>query len=304
MLSSVTLVGFTGDLYWAFDLFSHFRVQYYLIGGVVFVFALLVRSGKAATLALFLVMVNGICIVPYSDVTSLFTGAEHTPSSQKAVNLNLSMKNTDYQAVSNFLRAESPDIAAFQEVTGDWHNFLDTMDDLYPYRIIRHYPRQHGLAILSKVPLSNFRESFYAEGSFPIMSVTVNFPEMAVSLLVTHFRDPSNQLAAKIRDQSMTGLIDRIKVIDGPLILMADLNMTPWSRFFKRLADDVMLEAQAQRSPATWPTFFWPMRIPIDYILTRGSIRILKKWTGPYVGSDHFPLVASFRLQRKKMPTD
>jgi endonuclease/exonuclease/phosphatase (EEP) superfamily protein YafD len=43
---------------------------------------------------------------------------------------------------------------------------------------------------------------------------------------------------------------------------------------------------------------YFLMRIPIDHCLFSPGIRILSKEVGPRVGSDHFPVIVDFLIER------
>lgn len=46
----------------------------------------------------------------------------------------------------------------------------------------------------------------------------------------------------------------------------------------------------------SWPAGFRPLAIPIDHCLTSSGLRIDSRGMGPYIGSDHFPLVVDLEI--------
>ncbi|EIM28135.1 metal-dependent hydrolase [Microvirga lotononidis] len=86
-----------------------------------------------------------------------------------------------------------------------------------------------------------------------------------------------------------------------PVLLVGDLNATPRSRAYRRLASH-LCDAQAQiRLPRPRPTF--PSRLPmlrIDHVFVSRSVRVLRVETVrtplARVASDHLPLLVEFEI--------
>ena len=77
-------------------------------------------------------------------------------------------------------------------------------------------------------------------------------------------------------------------------ILMGDFNTTPWSATFRDLPGN---RAGDPRFSATWPTFFPALGISIDHILASDNLELVEFKVLESVGSDHYPLMAKFRLK-------
>lgn len=77
-------------------------------------------------------------------------------------------------------------------------------------------------------------------------------------------------------------------------ILMGDFNTTPWSATFRDLPGK---RAGDPRFSATWPTFFPALGISIDHILASDNLELVEFKVLESVGSDHYPLMAKFRLK-------
>jgi endonuclease/exonuclease/phosphatase family metal-dependent hydrolase len=72
--------------------------------------------------------------------------------------------------------------------------------------------------------------------------------------------------------------------------------MTAWSKAHASFLSETALAASPTRLP-TWPA--WPLTLPqfqIDHLLATPGLAIERQATGPYVGSDHLPLVSIVRL--------
>ncbi len=74
--------------------------------------------------------------------------------------------------------------------------------------------------------------------------------------------------------------------------MIGDLNLTPFSPFFKELLERSGL-ADARKPlglHVTWPTMSLPVWIPIDHCLAGTGLRIGEVRRGRDLGSDHYPL--------------
>ena len=74
--------------------------------------------------------------------------------------------------------------------------------------------------------------------------------------------------------------------------------ISPWSPHFRDI-----LVATGRRNAAdgygwipTWPEWFAPARIPIHNMPVSSGVAITRITRGPFVGSDHFPVVADLQL--------
>jgi len=104
----------------------------------------------------------------------------------------------------------------------------------------------------------------------------------------TWYRDDQLRAAAKF-------LANKPK----PSILLGDLNVTPWSSPFQHLLRQGGLRDTAIGFGIhpTWPSYLWPMRIPIDHCLVSPGLRATKREVGRNVGSDHFPLLIELEFE-------
>ncbi len=118
-----------------------------------------------------------------------------------------------------------------------------------------------------------------------------------LTVVGTHIARPSRTPALHAREtEAMAQLIRRI---DGSVVLVGDLNSSPWSYSFRSLKAQTGLVTARALTPS-WPA--WPINVPqvaLDHILVSQDLAFVESKTGPAVGSDHLPVLA--RL--KRVPT-
>jgi endonuclease/exonuclease/phosphatase (EEP) superfamily protein YafD len=96
------------------------------------------------------------------------------------------------------------------------------------------------------------------------------------------------------------------------VIVIGDLNATPWSYAFSRLLRDADLidSTRGFGVQPTWRTRYgpvggmpaWPLQIPIDHCLHSAGLATIAREIGPACGSNHFPLLVVLRFTASAVP--
>ena len=86
-----------------------------------------------------------------------------------------------------------------------------------------------------------------------------------------------------------------------PVLVLGDLNASPWSSHFRRFLRDSGLRdsAQGRGVQPTWPAGMPWLWIPIDHCLHSPQLQVVARHVGPNLGSDHYPVVVDFVVNRK-----
>jgi endonuclease/exonuclease/phosphatase (EEP) superfamily protein YafD len=81
-------------------------------------------------------------------------------------------------------------------------------------------------------------------------------------------------------------------------ILVADLNITPWSPRYDVIESQTGLRNAARSLGylGTWPASPALLRIPIDHCLVSDSFAVQHVEVGPDIGSDHLPLIVDISI--------
>jgi endonuclease/exonuclease/phosphatase (EEP) superfamily protein YafD len=84
----------------------------------------------------------------------------------------------------------------------------------------------------------------------------------------------------------------------GPVVLLGDLNCTPWSPAFDRLqaAAGLRDSGRGRGLHPTWLSAMPFIGLPIDHVLVGPGIGVRGRRVGPDIGSDHRPVVADLVL--------
>jgi endonuclease/exonuclease/phosphatase (EEP) superfamily protein YafD len=83
-----------------------------------------------------------------------------------------------------------------------------------------------------------------------------------------------------------------------PLVVVGDLNVSPFSPQFRHLLEEGRLRSAADGFgwQPTWPSFLLPAGIQIDHALVSPAVTVKAFSRGPFDGSDHRPIVVDVLL--------
>jgi endonuclease/exonuclease/phosphatase (EEP) superfamily protein YafD len=290
-----TVAGFFGRYAWWMDLASHFRVQYFAASVALCAADLLMRRRRYAVLWVALAAANAATIAP------LYARGRQAPDDGgpvlRAMLCNVHTANTNAGLVVAAVRKEMPDLMVFEEIDNRWLRDLRALTNRYPYCIASPRGDNFGIALFSRLPLAG-AEVLYIGGEVPSVRATVEFRGHRVTFVGTHPLPPAIPVCAAARDQQMRAMADYLRSVRGPLVLLGDLNMTPWSAHFREFvrATGFSDSERGWGVQPSWPSQLWFMRIPIDHCLHREGVRIVNRRIGDRVGSDHYPLIVDLSL--------
>ena len=101
---------------------------------------------------------------------------------------------------------------------------------------------------------------------------------------------------SRLRDSQLGAIPAVLEELDAPVLLLGDLNASPWSYPFRHLLRDSGLRdgSLGKGFQPTWPAWMFLLWIPIDHCLYSTGIQVIDKRIGGHVGSDHYPVVVEF----------
>jgi endonuclease/exonuclease/phosphatase (EEP) superfamily protein YafD len=305
LYAAATLAASFGRSWWLFELVTHFRPHLFL-AGVIFTIIFLSGGWRLlAGVAIALAMLNAAPLLSY--LTSIATEARAAQSATEArafrvLTLNLYHRHADMAAVANLIRAEQPDAVLLTElIPGHWPA-LARLADVLPYRVHAAARGSGNLMLLSRWPVSQPAVHGPVAHANPILEARLCAPEDAdncVTVIGLHASLPFHGKAVW-RNQVLDHAARRAKAAGGRVILMGDLNCTPWSPYFEDLlaVGGLADAAKGNGLAATWRSRVPVIGLPIDHVLVGSAITVLGRRVGPDVGSDHLPVIADLAFSR------
>lgn len=279
-----------GHLAWWLELFTHFRVQYAVWLAVGCLALLWLRRPGLALAALALAAVNAAPLLYYHA-----SGPSPPPATGpefRAVLLNVFYLNDSHERVLSYVRRAGPDAAVFLEATGGWVEALRSLEDVLPYQA-----RVGEIFVASRRPLTGLRSAPLAPGGADAVLFESATEGFSLTLIGAHLDWPLGPRASAVRDRQLQALADLGRAVEGPRLVLADLNTTAYSPVFRAfLARSRLGDCAAGRGlKATWPARFPPLFLQIDHCLRGPGLEVTRLETGPYLGSDHYPLEVTVR---------
>jgi endonuclease/exonuclease/phosphatase (EEP) superfamily protein YafD len=119
-----------------------------------------------------------------------------------------------------------------------------------------------------------------------------------VNVVTTHPPVPFSPHFANVYQAYIRTLGQLRKQMQGPVVLIGDLNTTPWSAHYRQLLMATQLHDARTGFGIrpTWPTYFPVFFIPIDHVYVSPDLIPITLETGNYNGSDHLPIYTELRV--------
>lgn len=289
-----SIIGFGGRLHFLLDLFAHFRLIYAvsLLAGCVIAFF----QKRRKLLALWAVglLINLLAMGP------LFLSPKVQPltsQSQKlrVMSVNVLRKNDQKLAVVDAVIQADPDIVIAVEVDQPWAQaFQKALGDGWPHSLVADRFDNYGILIYSKWPLIK-AETFESLVAYvPTIRAEVQLQNASIVVYGVHTFPPLSDFNAIALQTQLADIAERVTGESLPVVVMGDLNSTPWSAYFKKFLKQAnLVDSQKGFGPqSSWPSNFPYFGLPIDHVLTSPMVITKTRRIGSYNGSDHFPVTA------------
>ena len=291
----VTLAGLTAFGYLArwvplAELTTHFT-HLYLVCAVAGVFVAAGYHARITTaLAALLVFVHAVVVLPWY-FGKPEASADRTPN-LKILSANVLTLNPSKDAFLELVREWDPDVIFVQEFDRAWLEALRVLEGEYPYSVQEPRADNFGIALCSRIPLTNARVNEFADAGIPGIRADLIVNGRLVTLLNLHTWPPAGRRYTAVRNAQLEALTSYVNVQEGLVIVAGDFNMAMWSPQYKRMERRTGLHS-ARRGfgiVPTWPAMLPLLKIPIDHCLVSEEIVVLGFRAGPDIGSDHLPL--------------
>jgi endonuclease/exonuclease/phosphatase (EEP) superfamily protein YafD len=303
-LLAATLCATAARHLWLFDLAVHFRVQYAALGLVGFILLLAVRCPAWALLALAVAAYNAmyaspaLVTHPVSLPRMAGEAASGDPVRLRIASINVFYANGDHRRVLDFIRRERPDAVVLLEMNADWRRALAPLEKDYPQRYQTTGPAGRGVTFWSRLPRKDVGVLPIGVRAEPAIQATLQLQGRELRVFSVHATWPITPGSAGRRNLQLARLADQARAVTLPLVVVGDMNVSPFSPYFQRLLADGGLHSAAEGFgwQGTWPTFMPPAGIQIDHALVSSRVAVEHFARGSTVGSDHLPIVADLVL--------
>lgn len=226
---------------------------------------------------------------------------------------NVRFVNEDSSALLAQIERYDPDLLALHEYSPSIIAALDgQLSARYPFKWVRP-----GRGLYSRYPIDN-QQWIATPGSYGggAQQVSLAVDGRHLTLISAHpsappiraWYPPGLPLAIPMQvdytahRKQMAAILAELEQVEGPVILVGDLNITDQHPLYRQLTAEMGLrDAHLERGRGLGFTFNPFLRFPIaawriDFILHSQELGVVNLEVGSYAGSDHKPLVATIGL--------
>jgi endonuclease/exonuclease/phosphatase (EEP) superfamily protein YafD len=301
-LVPLTLMRFVGRAY-PWELFTHFQVQYLVAAAVAALVLAGLRHWWWSAVAVGCLAVAATAVLPYlaapSGAAAHASAGTRPRPTLRLLLANVLVGNRAHDRVVGFARAADADVLVFQEVDEAWVAALDELKAEYPYTVSEPQEDCTGLAVFSRLALSDTEVVSPGGTGRATVVLHLSVGGRPVSIVATHPSNPGGPAALARRNAQLDGVGAFARGLEGPVILIGDLNVTMWSPCYRRFRERAGLTNARHGFGVlpSWPAFLPAiLRIPIDHCLVSDDVVVTDCRLGPRVGSDHLPLLVDVSL--------
>jgi endonuclease/exonuclease/phosphatase (EEP) superfamily protein YafD len=299
-LAIVGLASFLGSWWGPLDLLSHFRPQWAAASLVAVLVALHAASRVGAVLSLCLLAAHTLPLAPY--LAGIGSARSVAQTEVRVMTLNLRNRHASADSFRALIEAEDPDIVLLTELPQDETPLLQAVGDRYPQRTASRRGSPFDVVLLSRWTVETWSADRSVTTFLPVLTARLCDPSSSTRCLTVvglHAARPFGSGADGQKAQ-LSLVVDAVKAVPtGRVVVLGDLNLTPWSATFRRFVREAGLSDNPRERGlvATWLSRFPLFGLALDHVLAGHGVEIVQSRVGRDVGSDHFAVTAHLALR-------
>ncbi len=211
------------------------------------------------------------------------------------ISANVFQKNRQADKLLELLPKYQPDVLLLLETNQWWVDQMKGLESDYPYHRTIPLENTYGMALYSKLPLSQVEIKYVIQEDVPSIHGMISLSEgTLVKFHCLHPKPPtpSEESSSAPRDAELMIIAKSSGFNDRPTIVIGDLNDVAWShttRLFQRVSR--LLDPRIGRGFYNTFNADMPMlRWPLDHIFHSNDFKLVGFERLPDIGSDHFPI--------------
>jgi endonuclease/exonuclease/phosphatase (EEP) superfamily protein YafD len=298
----LTILAESERLWWRAYLVAQFRVEIFALCSLIAI--ALVSFRGSAVLA---TSVSLCALLSFSHLIPYYIPRTQPPmvseKSLKLMQINLNVKNKQYEAVTAYIQRIDPDAVLLAELTPEWRDYLTTHLKTHPHSVTDSRIDTYGIGIYCKKAPKNASIEYLGKSGHPSIVAELQGLEKSVHLLHTHVQGPVKEQFFAWHKGQFEAMQELVKELPPPLVVSGDLNANAWTYLISDfLNKSGLVDTQWGRGiRLTWPTpFYWrygfcPL-LAIDHFFVSDDVIVKRKDLGIPNSSDHYPVVIEISL--------
>ncbi|MEO8393003.1 MAG: endonuclease/exonuclease/phosphatase family protein [Chloroflexota bacterium] len=314
-----------GDSLWWVGFFANVMPVYFIAFIVLLPLGILLRARRSVLLMLPMALLGALWFSPlYFPRTHAVPPASDT--TLRVVSMNVWGDNPDLTRIQEWLNQQKADVVVTVELPPAWNAGIPALADSYPHQVTHtEWTRYWGSTLLTSHPIVSQETFTLVPDSIPQQRIVIDVGGQQIAVYGIHLDLPlenanipairTNNIYVEMflhyneisRDASIRTLLARLKNDPLPYIVAGDFNTSDQSLIYNDLASalgDSFREAGTGLG-TSWPmlnaTLKLPLLVPplmrIDYIWHSSQFQVVAASEGPFLGSDHLPMLATLALK-------
>lgn len=289
LVTAPLVLGLLGRQNWFLDVFSHFRVYYFIAFLIIGIIAGILKKWREMGVSF------ALSVILFMTFVDLFISETEVQTSGglKIASINLLSLNTNYQDVMEFIRSNDFDIVFFQELNSRWESELEEIRDGFIFQQMIPREDNFGIGVFSKMENTAIQETNFSTVNIPSLVLSIPFEGKELMIINTHPLPPVGESYFEARNEQFKILDRVISRLDDDVILIGDLNSTRFSPNFKLLLESGKLRDSRKGFGLlpTWHAQFPLISVTLDHALVTDGVEVLERGVGSNIGSDHLPVI-------------
>lgn len=230
--------------------------------------------------------------------------AKHSSEIIKIISCNIYQFNTEYERFIDLIKREKPHIFLTMESNSDWEKAMRTLEEDYPTQHKVTLENTYGMHFYSRLPIRKIQTHYFVADDLPSIEAEVETEDgYRFVFFGVHPPPPSptEEATSKERDGDLLSVAKRVREYKMPVVVIGDFNNVAWAKtsiLFKNTSQ--LIDARIGRGIlSTFHAKYWFFRVPLDLLFHSPSVFIEELNIAENVGSDHFPVQVSFRINEE-----
>ena len=247
---------------------------------------------------------QGLRILPFTPLwRKEVRMAEADEGTIRVVSANVEMVNEDHESFLEVAREEDPDILFVMETDATWGRALDPVLAGYDTVLRELKDNYYGLVFATRLEVIRAEVVYLTPDDTP--SVFAHLKDKAgreFRFIGLHPQPPVPGVDTDERDAETYYAALFARKTSLPIVIMGDFNDSAWSdtsRTFQLIGE--YLDPRVGRGMiASFDARSRFLRVPIDQMFMSQEIALSAYRRGPFVGSDHYPMIAEFSADAER----
>lgn len=287
ILLTATIAGFAAGWWWVFDLFANGRVHYAVGLALLAPLLLVAKRWLLATSCAIGAAMNATVVAP-----TLLCNAPPVPPDVPVLrisSLNVRVWEADPAAVADYLAERDDDLIFLYSASDRWSGYFAQAETPYHVVVSRQALTDLETILLSRDSTVETAVLWLDQGArHAAVEAVVDVGGTAIRVLGSHPMSPLTRERATQRDAHLRRLGEWAAAQVEPVVIVGDLNATPWSHAFRSMMHTGgLIDSACGRLYPSWPARLGPLGIPIDHAVHSRDLVTVQRSLGPSFGSQH-----------------